>query len=545
MTTATLRPAAPAGVRGDRLAGTGLLLKMGLRRDRIMVPAWIYALTALVASTVYSFDNTYDSPAALAKFARGINDNPSAKAMYGPVLNDHTVGGLSAWRVGATGAALTSIMCVLLVVRHTRAEEETGRLELVGSAVVGRRAPLTAALLVAGTAAAAIAAVTAAVMIAFGVPAAGAAAYGLSLLGAGLVFSGVAAVTAQLAETSRLANGLAFAVLGTAFLVRGLADVGSARWLSWLSPIGWAQRVRPCADEQWAVLLLPLAAFVVLAAAAYALTERRDLGAGILAPSLGPDRAAPSLRSPLALSWRLQRGALTGWAAGFLVYGLAIGGVADGVGDLVGDSDSTAKSIREMGGQQDITDAFLATAMGLMALLAATYAVQGVLRMRAEEAEQRLEPVLATAVGRVRWALAQLAVTVAGTAVLLTLAGVAIGFVHGLRSDDLGGQFLRLLGAGLAQLPSVWVVAAVTVLLFGLLPRLTQAGWGVLAVCLLLGQVGPLLDLPQAVLDVSPFTHTPKVPGGTFSALPLVALTAVALAVAAAGLAAFRRRDIG
>ncbi|MBT2213284.1 ABC transporter permease [Actinomadura sp. NEAU-AAG7] len=544
MTAVTLAPA-PAAGEGGRLAGTGMLVKMWLRRDRIMLPAWIYALTALVSSSMYSFRTGYDEPGALEKFARGINDNPSTKAMYGPVLNEHTASGVAAWQTGATGAALVGLMCVLLVVRHSRAEEETGRLELVGAGVVGRRAPLTAALLVAATAAGTLAVLATAVMIAFGAPAAGAVAFGLAWFGAGMVFAGVAAVTAQVAQTSRLANGLALAVLGTGFLLRGLGDVGSAHWLAWLSPIGWAQRVRPYADEQWAALALPLVAFALLAAAAYALIERRDLGAGILAPGPGPSRAAPSLRTPLALAWRLQRGSLVGWSAGFLVYGLAIGGIADGVSDLVGDSDSTLKSLRELGRQDDIVDAFLSTAMGLMALLTAAYAVQGVLRLRAEEAGQRLEPVLATGVGRLRWAVSQLAVTVAGTVVMLALTGLAVGSAHGLRSGDLDGQLPRVFGAALAQLPAVWVVAGVTVLLFGLLPRAAQAGWGVLAVCLMLGQMGPVLKLPQPVMDVSPFTHTPNVPGGTFSPLPLASLTAVALAASAAGLLAFRRRDIG
>ncbi|MGI5202004.1 ABC transporter permease [Spirillospora sp. CA-108201] len=544
MTATTLPAPARASGRGGGLAGAGMLLKIWLRRDRVMMPAWIYGLTALVSGTVYSLKHEYDTPSALASFARGVNDNPSTRALYGRLLNDGGIAGLCAWRIGATGAAFTAVMCVLLVVRHTRAEEETGRLELVGAAAVGRRAPLTAALMTAVTAAGTLGTVAALVMILFGLPAAGSIAFGLSWFGAGLVFSGVAAVTAQLAETSRLAGGLAFAVLGASFLVRGVADAGSAHWLSWLSPIGWAQRVRPFTGEQWAVLLLPLAAFVLLVAAAYLLTERRDLGSGILAPSLGPARAAPSLRGPFALWWRLQRGTLLGWAAGFLVYGLAIGGVADGVGDLVNGSDAVLDDIRRMGGQQDIADAFLATAMGLMALFTAAYAVQSVLRLRAEESGGRLEPVLATAVGRTRWAVAALANTVAGTVVMLAAAGLGVGLVHGARSDDLAGQIPRQLGAALAQLPSVWVVAAAAMLLFGALPRATSAAWGVLTVFLLLGQVGPLLRLPQAVMDLSPFTHTPKLPGGDADPLPLLALTAVAAALAAAGLAAFRRRDV-
>ncbi|GAA1862541.1 ABC transporter permease [Actinomadura bangladeshensis] len=545
MTATTLRPPARAARRDGGLSGAGPLLKLWLRRDRIMMSAWIYGLTAYVSSNAYSFGREYDTPEALASFTRGINDNPATRALYGPVLNGGTADGLTVWRVGATGAAFTAVMCVLLVVRHTRAEEETGRLELVGAAAVGRRAPLTAALLAAATAAATLAAVVTGVLVLFGLPAAGAAALGLSWLGSGLVFAGVAAVTAQLAETSRTANGLAFTVLGAAYLLRAAADAGPAHRLSWLSPVGWAQHVRPCAGEQWAVLLLPLAASMLLIAVAYALTGRRDLGAGLLASSLGPDTAAPSLRSPLALSWRLQRGTLLSWSAGLLVYGLVVGGIAAGAGDLAGGNAAIADDIRRLGGRRDLTDALLATAMGIMGLFAAAYAVQGVQRLRAEEGGGRLEPVLATAVGRIRWAVSGLAVTAVGTAVLLALAGTAAGAVHGARTHDLAGQLPRQLGAALAQLPSVWVIAAAAFLLFAVLPRATSAGWAVLTICLLLGQVGPLLDAPQAVLDVSPFTHTPKLPGAEFSALPLAALTAAAAALAAAGLTAFRRRDIG
>jgi ABC-2 type transport system permease protein len=518
---------------------------MWLRRDRIMLPAWVYALTALVATTVYSFKGLYDTAASRTSFAAGTNANASMKALYGPVLDSGSVGGLTAWRIGATGAAFAGVMSVLLVVRHTRAEEETGRLELVGAAVVGRRAPLTAALLVAVIANVVLAVLSALVLVVFGMPVAGSVAFGLSWLGTGLVFAGVAALTAQLTETSRLANGLALTVLGLAFLLRALGDAGSAHWLSWLSPIGWAQQVRPYAGERWPVLLLPLAAATALTVAAYALTGRRDLGAGILPASPGPARAARSLRGPLTLSWRLQRGTLLGWAAGFVVYGLAIGGIADGIGALADGSAATLKAIKEMGGQQGVVDAFLATAMSLMGLFTAAYAVQGVLRMRGEETAQRLEPLLAAPVARRRWALAQLAVTAAGTVVLLAVTGLCVGLTHGLRVNDVSGQVPRLTAAALVQVPAVWVIAAVAVLLFGFAPRAVPSGWGVLAVCVLLGQVGPLLKLPQAVMDVSPFTHTPKLPGPAFTALPPVALVAVAVLATAAGLYGFTRRDIG
>jgi ABC-2 type transport system permease protein len=95
------------------------------------------------------------------------------------------------------------------------------------------------------------------------------------------------------------------------------------------------------------------------------------------------------------------------------------------------------------------------------------------------------------------------------------------------------------------QLPAVWAIAAVAVVLFGFAPRMVPASWGVLGVCLLLGQLGPVLKLPERVMDVSPFTHVPKVPGSRLSTTPLVVLTLVAGLLGLLGLLGFRRRDVG
>jgi ABC-2 type transport system permease protein len=118
------------------------------------------------------------------------------------------------------------------------------------------------------------------------------------------------------------------------------------------------------------------------------------------------------------------------------------------------------------------------------------------------------------------------------------------GFAHGAASGDMS-RFGSVLGAALVQVPAAWVLTGITVLVFGLAPGLVMAGWGALVVFLMLGQLGPIFELPQWAMDISPFTHTPKLPGGDFSALPLVSLTLVAAVLIAGGLAAFRRRDIG
>lgn len=259
-----------------RLAGTSDLVRLGLRRDRMMVPVWVYALTALAISTGYGYGRLYDTPAARHDFAAAVQDNRSTLAFYGHVYNPDSIGGLTAWRLAGIGAALAAVVSVLLVVRHTRADEEAGRLELVSAGVVGRYAPLTAALLVTVTSNSALALLVLAGLVVVGLPATGAAAFALAWIGAAMVFAAIAAVAAQVGETSRAANGIALGALGLAYLLRAVGDAG-ASWVSWLSPIGWAQQVRPFAGQRWWVLVLPAAGAALTAGVAYALAGRRDL----------------------------------------------------------------------------------------------------------------------------------------------------------------------------------------------------------------------------------------------------------------------------
>jgi ABC-2 type transport system permease protein len=182
--------------------------------------------------------------------------------------------------------------------------------------------------------------------------------------------------------------------------------------------------------------------------------------------------------------------------------------------------------------------------MALLGLIAAAYAVQATLKLQAEESSGRAEPVLATAVSRPRWASSHLTFSVLGPTTALAAAGLTTGLTHGLNSGDVRGELPRALGAAMVQLPAVWVLAGLAVALFGLVPRLAPAAWGVLAAYLVLLTVGATLQLDQWLLDLSPFTHTPKAPAADVTATPLATLAATALVLTAAGLTGLQRRDI-
>ncbi|WP_262402493.1 hypothetical protein [Actinomadura sp. CNU-125] len=268
------------------------------------------------------------------------------------------------------------------------------------------------------------------------------------------------------------------------------------------------------------------------------LSTRRDVAAGILPPRPGPAEASPRLNGPFGLAWRLQSRPFYGWLAGFAVLGLVFGGVAGGMNDLINDNPDLRDIIADLGGAATITDAYFAMVMNMLGLLAAGYAVSATLKLRAEESALHAEPLLATPTGRLRWASSHLLFALAGPVAGLTVSALLAALVHDI------GRFPDLLPAALAQLPAVWLIAAIALALYGLVPRLTPASWAAVAVATLVTLIGPMLDLGQWALDLSPFTHLPKLPGADFTATPFVALLALTAALAALGLATFRRRDL-
>jgi len=249
-----------------------------MRRDRVMLPVWIYALTAISVSGGYALKLVYKTAASRASLSASVHATPALKFLYGQFYGD-SLGALIAWRYLVYAALGAALMSIFLVVRHTRADEETGRLELVGSTAVGRPAPLAVALVVATTANLILFALSALVLAVSGLPVTGAIAFGLAEAGCGLAFAGIAAAAAQVTDAARSARGIAIALLAVIFLLRGAGDSGGTHglaWLSWLSPIGWAELVRPFAGERWWVLALPLLAAVAGVWLAYVLAARRD-----------------------------------------------------------------------------------------------------------------------------------------------------------------------------------------------------------------------------------------------------------------------------
>lgn len=538
----TTTPTAPA----SRFTGTWRLLRFSLRRDRVKFPAWVLGITFMAVYFTNALPILFGGEEGLAETAGGFLTSTVVALFGGPGygFDALTFPRLFVGVYGLYVLMLAVLMSILMVSRHTRIEEQSGRAELVRSSVVGRMAPLTAAVAITVLANVLVSVLIGLVLIGQEYAAADSFLFGAGVGAAGLVFTGITAITVQLTEFSRTASGIALIAMGAAYGIRTAGDAmqehGSA--LSWFSPLAWSQQTRPFVDGRWWPLLLSVAFAGLSIGVGYALARRRDFGAGLLRARPGPGRAAAWIDSPLTLAYRLHRGSIIGWGVFFLVWGYANGAIVEPVVDgLEGVSEEV---LAIFGGDAGgLIDGYLAS-MGIYnAAMVAIFVVLGVLSLRGEEYGGRTEPVLATSASRWGWLGWNLVVIGFGSAVLAAVAGLTMGLGAAVGIGEPGLAWDVTL-SHLAFIPAIWLILAVAGLAYGLLPGAVGVAWVLVVYSFLMGFFAPLWDLPQWVHNLSPFEHIPGIPVDDFVLTPLVALTLIAVAVGVAGLASFRHRDL-
>jgi len=522
------------------MTGAAIFLRHFMRRDRWMFLWWGLGTTLLYYSQAVSVDGLYVTQADFDRAAASMENNAAFIAMAGPARALNTIGGQVTWQATAFGAIVAGLMSMFLVGRHTRAEEESGRDELLRASSVGRLAPMTAGLVDALLANVLLGVLVAVSLITYPLAVADSIALGLGLTLCGWVFTGTALLAAQLTSSTRSMYGIAGTFIGVAYTLRAIGDVGTPM-LSWLSPIGWYQAMHAFSGVRWWPALLLLAGALGAVAAAYFVFHRRDFGAGVFPARPGPERAGRGLRSGWGLAWRLQSGSVIGWCLGMLFLGVSYGSIGDDVGDLVGDSQTTQDMFVQSGG--DLVDGFYATSILMLALIACGFAISSALRPRGEEDDGRVEALLATAMPRRTWLLGHIATTAIGVVLVVLSAGIGLGAGFAMVTGD-GAAVLRYTVATLAYLAPVLVLSGLARLLYGLAPRAAGLTWLALVFCVVVMLFGEIFRLPQWLQDLSPFEHLALVPAQDFRWVPFVAVLAVALVLSAGGQLAFLRRDV-
>ncbi|MFF5289735.1 ABC transporter permease [Paractinoplanes globisporus] len=521
------------------LTGARPLLRASLKQDARNIGPWIVLISALSATSVLAYGWVFPDLQDRLQLAATLGSNPALSLIFGPARDLMTADGFNAWRAGALGTFFAGLMTIFIVVRNSRAAEDSGQAELLASGVMGRQTRLAVATLMAVLASIALGIVSWLLTIACGGGLLNSLALSSTYTASGLMFAGVAGIAAQLGSDARTANSIAVAVLGITFVVRGYLDASQASpWATWLTPLGWLEEVRPATENNAWPLLLALGLAIALTGVGLVLHARRDFGQGVVAPRRGPARGG-WVASVWGLALRINRGSLISWLVAFAGLGAVFGFLATSVGDILADSPLVKSNATTEGG---LIFAFIVTILQLAGIIAAVFGVQIVMRVYAEEIDYRVEPVLAGAVSRSKYLASNAVIAFAGPAVALLVAGTVIGLIASAAEPSIAAGDVILQAA--ATIPAVWVLVGLALATVGANPRARLAGWlGVVAV-FALTLLGPLFRLWDWILGISPLWHVPNVtvPSPDWSGLGWVSLVAVLLtAVAFAG---FRRRDV-
>jgi ABC-2 type transport system permease protein len=537
------------------MSSLGILVRQRLRRDRLQLVIWLLGVPLLALFSTTAVHQSYGDLAGRSNIIQLAIANPSILMLRGTPEG----GGLDAFvffEIFTFIALLAGLMSTFLAVRHSRAEEESGRAELIGSTPAARTAPTVATIVYGVLVNLILGLLVALGFTAGGLDAVGSLVAGLATAATGIAFLGVGLLAAQFMRTSRGANGVASALVVAAYIFRGIGDAlgtpsadrlhVTPAWWSWISPIGWGQATQAYTGNRLAPLLLSLALAAACLVAVFLLQARRDSGASLLAGGVARADARASLSGSLALAWRLQWPTVVGWAIGGAFGGLLAGTLGRVVSQASTADPAMQRIVRGLvpGGHGSLTQIFISAIFVIVGVLAAVCATQVVIRMRQEEVGGTAEMIIAAPVSRVRWLVDYLVIGTVAIAAVLLAAALASG-LSTLPTGDQAGGFGDSFRAAAAQLPAALVYLGVLSLVFVLLPGwVIGLGWTAVGIGTVFGIFGGLIGLPEWARNISPFTHSP-VPVGTSTDWSggawMLGIALVAAVLAALGM---RRREL-
>jgi ABC-2 type transport system permease protein len=517
---------------------TGRLIRLNLRQHRIFIAVWLLLPALIVAATAFSSIAMFPTKELLIEMGATLED-PIVVAMHGRVL-DVSIAGYTAWRTKVMGSFLAAIFSFIMVIRHTRREEEDGRRELLGSTRVGRHASLAAALITTISINIVMAALILFGMLSAGLDFTGSLAHAAAIGACGSFFGAAAAMFAQLFISARMATNLSVVLLASLMVAHiGWNLGGNMGGFMYLSPLEWSLLIRSFAGENFIVLLVAGMLITFLVLLSFKLSAKRDVGAGLFAERKGRIAAKPGFRTPYALSWRIQKGMFTSWACFFAILGFALGSVSETMSNVTSTAPGLAEFAERLGGADR---AFMSLMIYIICMIISIYVILSAQRMRSEEAYMRAETVLALPVSRLRFYLSHVLISFVGVTAIITIMGLTVGVGAVLSTSD-AGEFGRLFRETIIKIPAVWVIVGISTLFYGLVPRImTGLSFALLGAFVLIEFFWEQQVLSDTIFALSPFSHV--YPMNNITAMPIAALTLAALLLTVLGMIAFIKRDI-
>lgn len=523
---------------------TGNLCRFLLKQDRLRVPIWLISLFLVTVIVAISFSDLYPTKESRQILAETMR-NPAMTAMVGTgySLENYTLGAMMAHQMLLFTAIVVAIMSILFVTRHTRAEEEDGRMELIRSLPTGRLSSLLATLIMGLLINLILALVTGFGLAALHIESIdlnGSILYGAALGATGFFFTAITAIIAQLTESSRLATGFAFFILGLAYLLRAIGDVGN-EVLSWLSPLGWILGSEVYVNNYWWPILLTVGAAFLLCLIALYLNTIRDMGAGFLPSRPGKRNASILLLSPFGLLFRLQRTAMISWGVGLFIIGAAYGSVLGDLEAFLADIDMIQQILTIEG--FSLIEQFIPMLMSIMAMLSTVPVLMAMLKVIGEEKNNRMEHLLSRAVSRPILLGSSLAISMIVSLVMLSLSAFGL-WAAGTSVVDGGLDIKVVFQAALIYLPAVWVMIGVAMLLIGISPKVTSWIWLYLIYSFIVVYLGNLIQFPEWMSKLSPYGYIPQFPIEDIEWFTIIILAGVSFVLMIFGFFGYKQRDM-
>lgn len=528
----------------NRFANTGQLSRLVFRLDRTKVSLWIVGISLLTLIVPPAFESLYktqqDRDAVTETMA-----NPAITAMVGTGdLKNYTIGAMTAHQMLIITAVIVGLMAILLVTRHTRADEEDGLIEMIRSLPTGRLSYLIASFIVAsGTF------IVLALFIGFGLyvlgiesmDLEGSLLYGATLGGTGVIFVGVTAIFAQLSESSRGTIGWSVAVLLLTYLSRAITDISNEQ-LSWLSPLGWVSKAEVYSSNNWGPIFLMLAFAILLFIIAIYLNGIRDLEQGFIASKPGKSNASRLLQSPIGLAFRLQRTGFIAWAIGLFILGASYGSIFGDLESFFKGNEMYQQLLQQAEGAS-LVEQFIPTLMTIISLIATIPPILAMNRLRGEEKKGRLEHLLGRAVSRAKLIGSYLILAIVNSFVMISLSAIGL-WAAGTAVVEHGLEFNMVYSSALVFYPAILVMIGISAVLNGFSPRFTHVIWFYLMYSFIVLYLGNLIQFPNWLGKLTPFGHVPHVPIEEVTFMPLFLLSAIGVGLMIISFIGFRKRDI-
>ncbi|MFT4245599.1 MAG: ABC-2 transporter permease [Micrococcaceae bacterium] len=520
------------------------IAKKNLKQDKVLLVIAPILIGLLPIFTYRSFLELFPTDSDKYKMAAEMGTNGFFKILIGPIYDITTPGGFTAWRVGAF-TALFAAFCIMIGIIHTaRKAEENSSTELLLSTPIKRNVPLAASFTTLAISCVLLGVTTFLTLLLNGAPFAGTTLLSLAFILITGTYGVIALLLSQIFNDSRSAIAYSLGFVAFTFLIRALGDSKDEfHWLSWISPFEWINRTESYARNVWDILTVPAAVIAVLSIVVWNLYESRDIGDAYIHRDYGKPKAPRWLKSAFALSYKLNIGSFLRWTISTILLALVISQAATAAGDIASTNSETEQVFQRLGDSSTINQAMVNSLTIILAIVLAVFPSMMISRMTSEEHDSHLAFLLSsTPASRIKWYFSYVLLAISVTIFLFLIAALIFAWntSHVLNSVDFGKVFLSFIG----YLPASLLLASLAALLYAMAQATITLTILPITIAALITIIGPILNLPDWAIKVSPFAHAPNFYDANPDFIPSLIFVGAAIVIFGLSALLFKRRDI-